>query len=79
MSKSYDIERTEQGLDIEEASARIAKLDARIVELDARIVKLEADMRTIRGLATAPGTKARGLIYKTASEALDFNQEGAMK
>lgn len=60
MSKSYDIERTEQGLDIVEASARIAKL--------------EADMHTIRGLATAPGTSARGLIYKTASEALGLGE-----
>ena len=54
MSTNYDIERTKQGLDINEASARIDEL--------------EAAMHEIRGLATMQGTKVRGLIYATATK-----------
>jgi len=65
MSKSYDIERTEQGLDISEACQRITEL--------------ETAMNEIRGLATWHSTKAKGEIYARASKVLGFNQEGANK
>lgn len=61
MSRSYDIERTEQGLDIEQASARIREL--------------ELSLMRIRGLATWWSAKSKGEIYAESGKALGLTEK----